>query len=138
LPGLSCGPSPDVPDGYKNIHVGVQRRAKPEELLQLVPGDSTSARWELESEIKGDDVKGPYIQGRPGERFIYLSWGVVGDDGSFTMFRRAKLMLADVPREVLRDAVKSGRLTARLNLTDSKGNPLCARVKAPAIAWSAD
>jgi hypothetical protein len=127
-----------VPQGYTNIHVGVQRRAKPGELLHLVPGDAPSAQWELESEITGDDVKGPYIQGRPGERFIYLSWGAIGDDGSFNMFRRAKLMVADIPRDVLRAAAKSGRLTARIGLTDGKGNPLCARVKPPTIEWSAD
>jgi hypothetical protein len=117
--------------------VGVQRRAKPNELLHLVPGDARSARWEFECEIIGDDVKGQYIQGRPGERFIYLSWGVVGEDGSFTMFRRAKLMIADIPRDVLRAATKSGRLTARIGLKDGKGNPLCARVKAPTLEWSA-
>ena len=126
-----------MPEGYRNIHVGVQRRAKPNELLNLVPGNASSACWELEVEIAGDDVKGPYIQGRPGERFIYLSWGVVGDDGSFEMFRRAKLMIADIARDVLRAAAQSGRLTARLGLTDAKGNPLCARVKPPAIRWSA-
>ena len=31
-----------------------------------------------------------------GARFIYLTWGNVGEDGSFAMFRRAKLMLADL------------------------------------------
>ena len=32
------------------------------------------------------------MQGRPGARFIYLTWGEVVEDGSFAMFRRAKLM----------------------------------------------
>jgi hypothetical protein len=36
------------------------------------------------------------VQGRPGARFVYLTWGDVAEDGSFTMFRRAKLMLADL------------------------------------------
>jgi Family of unknown function (DUF5990) len=126
-----------VPEGYTNIHVGVQRRGKPSELLHLVPGDAPSARWEFESEINGEDIKGPFIQGRPGDRFIYLSWGVVGDDGSFAMFRRAKLLIADIPREIVRAAATSGRLTARIGLTDGKGNPLCARVKSPTIEWAA-
>lgn len=33
LPGSSCGPSPDVPEGYRNIRVGVQRGNRREELL---------------------------------------------------------------------------------------------------------
>ena len=36
FPGTSCGPSPQRPDGHANIHVGVQRRGKPAELLGLL------------------------------------------------------------------------------------------------------
>jgi hypothetical protein len=32
LPGASCGPSPDPPGGYHNIHVAVQRRHRRVEL----------------------------------------------------------------------------------------------------------
>src|SRR5438034_3940263 len=81
LPGISCGPSPDSPEGYRNIHVGVQRRQRRDELLGLVPGDATSAAWSLDciavQSPSGVDLKGPYIQGPPGGRFIYLSWGTV-------------------------------------------------------------
>ena len=42
LPGRSCGPSPDRPGGHQNIHVGVQRRNKPDEWLELQPGDAES------------------------------------------------------------------------------------------------
>ena len=38
FPGISCGPSPDSPEGYRNIHVGVQRRQRRDELLGLVSG----------------------------------------------------------------------------------------------------
>ncbi len=51
------------------------------------------------------DVTGPYIQGRPSERFIYLSWVTVDDANNATLFRRAKLWLDDgVPRETLTPA----------------------------------
>lgn len=53
------------------------------------------------------------------------------------MFRRAKLMLADVPTEVMAAATVSSVLEARLGLTDATGNPVCARVKPPAIRWTA-
>jgi hypothetical protein len=136
LPGRDCGAGDNFP-GYSNIHVGVQRKRSRDEILDLHRGDATSATWLLDCSVDGTDVRGPHIQGRPGERFIYLSWGSVGDDGRFTMFRRAKLMLADVPADVLAAAAASGTLVGTLGLTDAKGNPLCARVKPPQIEWSA-
>ena len=78
------------------------------------------------------------MSGPPGSRFVYLSWGMVGDDGEgFEMFRRAKLRLDEVPTEVLDRAVEDGRLVGRLGLTDAKGNPTCAAVGPDAIVWRA-
>ncbi|MFD4430446.1 DUF5990 family protein [Nocardia sp. NPDC058497] len=136
LPGSSCHPA-GAP-AYTNIHVGVQRRNRPEELLDLQRGDAESVTWTLECSVDGADVRGPYVQGGPGARFVYLSWGTVDDAGTFAMFRRAKLMLADVPTEVMAAATVSGVLEARLGLTDATGNPVCARVKPPAIRWTAE
>ncbi len=140
LPGLACGPSPERPGGHQNNHVGVQRKNRPDELLGLVPGDAPSATWLVECSAvetaSGIDVKGPYVQGPPGGRFIYLNWGVVDDDGTFTMFRRAKLMFDGIPQAVLKSAADLGTLVARLSLTDPKGNPLCAAVRPPLIDWS--
>jgi hypothetical protein len=135
LPGRECGAGGNFP-GYSNIHVGVQRKNRPHELLDIHPGDASSAEWTLDCSVDGTDVRGPHIQGRPGERFIYLSWGSVDNNGHFTMFRRAKLMLADVPTDVLDAAATSGTLVGTLGLTDAKGHPLCARVKPPQIRWS--
>ena len=141
LPGASCGPGPDWPDGHPNIHVAVQRRSKPAELLGLCPGDAATAEWTLECSAtespSGVDVRGPYVQGPRDGRFVYLSWGVVGEAGEFTMFRRAKLMLDGVPPDVLRGAVTAGVLVGRLGLTDEKGHPRCAAIRPPLITWSA-
>jgi Family of unknown function (DUF5990) len=142
LPGASCGPGPDYPDGDHNVHVAVQRRNKPGELLGMVRGDVPVVEWTLECSTaetsSGFDVKGPYVQGPPGGRFVYLSWGVFGGAGEFTMFRRAKLMLDGVPTDVVRAAVAGGVLVGRLGLTDEQGGPRCAAVRPPLIAWSAD
>jgi Family of unknown function (DUF5990) len=137
LPGRDCGVGDNFP-GYANIHVGVQPKNSRGELLDLHRGDAPSATWTLDCSMDGTDARGPHIQGRPGDRFIYLSWGTVDDDGRFTMFRRAKLMLADVPTDVLAAAARSGTLVGSLALTDAKGHPLCARVTPPKIHWSAD
>src|SRR5262249_26696638 len=127
--------------GHHNIHVGVQRRSRPAELLGLVAGNAPSATWTLDCTCtpssSGMDFKGPHIQGPPGTRFIYLSWGTVALDGTFTMFRRAKLQLDAIPLDVVTEAMRRGVLVGRLGLTDRKGNPLCAAVRPPVIEWSA-
>jgi hypothetical protein len=74
----------------------------------------------------GFDLKGPYLQGPPGTRFIYLFWGTVDDATNFELFRRAKLWLDCIPSsEVIASAVDQGLLVGRLGLSDRHGNPLC-------------
>ncbi len=136
LPGRACGPDDGIPS-YANVHVAVQRRDRPAELLDPQPGDAARASWTLECTVTGTDVKGPFVQGRPGNRFVYLSWGSVDGSGAFTMFRRAKLVLDAVPADVLEAAVRDGQLTGRLGLTDDRGHPLCARVVPPRVTWTA-
>ncbi|MFD8351512.1 DUF5990 family protein [Streptomyces coelicoflavus] len=138
LPGRECGQA--CGPGYRNIHVAVQRRDRPTELLGLHQGDAVSAQWDLEVTATpvedGWDLRGPYVQGRPGGRFIYLSWGTIDDQEAFTMFRRAKLWFDGIAPEVLAQAVNGGLLVGRLGLTDTHGNPLCAAVRPPLIEWS--
>ncbi|MFD8003982.1 DUF5990 family protein [Streptomyces mirabilis] len=141
LPGLSCAPAPGSDQAYRNIHVAIQRRGRPSELLAPQPGNALAVSWTLECTANaspaGTDVKGPYVQGRPDGRFIYLSWGTVDEAHTFTMFRRAKLMLDAIPAETLIASTQTGLLVGRLGLTDPRGNPLCARVVPPAIIWTA-
>ncbi|MCO1594241.1 DUF5990 family protein [Micromonospora sp. RHAY321] len=136
LPGRRAGPEADALR-LGNVHVGVQRKA---DVVDQVSADAASATWRFEvssPEVDGMlDVGGPWVHGRPGARFLYLSWGAVTDDG-FAMFRRAKLMFTDIPTELLRAAHEDrGMLVGRLGLTDAAGGPVCARVHPPAIAWT--
>jgi hypothetical protein len=140
LPGRACAPRGNFP-GYDDIHVAVQRRNRPHEWTGMVPGDAASARWDLECEVvdtaDGPDFSGPYVQGRTHQRFIYLSWGTLATDGTFTMFRRAKLWLDCLDPDLVDAARRSGTLVAQLGLSDAHGHPLCAAVRPPLIAWSA-
>jgi hypothetical protein len=116
----------------------VQVRGDPE---GLTPGDAASAAWDLDVELFNDkgglDFRGPAVHGKRGERFLYLTWGDVCADGSFKMFRRAKLMLNRVDPALVRDAEQRGvPLVAAVELTDGRGGPRCARVDPPAITWS--
>jgi hypothetical protein len=119
-----------------NVQVGVQRKT---EVVDRVPADADAATWAFEvtsREVDGLlDVGGPYVHGRPGARFLYLSWGSVDGD-SFAMFRRAKLLFGDIPTAMLRAAHDDGGvLTGQLGLTDADGGPRCARVRPPDIVW---
>ena len=72
-----------------NVHVGVQlrrdRSARPPArrrrsgALEVGVVDPTG--------VDGPDFRGPAVQGKRGERFLYLTWGDVGPDGEFEMFR---------------------------------------------------
>ena len=116
---------------HGNVHVGVQRGS---EVVQLVPGDAPSAVFEFDVVRRDDgDFRGPFVHGKPGDRFLYLSWGDVAPDGSFEMFRRAKLMLAAVPRGLLGPGTTM--LEGYLPLTDDKGGPVCAAVRPPSVNW---
>ena len=133
-------PGREFPPDRGNVHVGLQRRREP---VELVPGDAESATWSFECRTTetpdGLDVTGPHIQGRRGDRFVYLTWGTVDGAGAFEMFRRAKLMLDAVDPSTLAAADAPGRqLVGRLGLTDSRGGPLCAAVRPPLIEWSAE
>jgi hypothetical protein len=82
---------------HDNVHVGIRVGRQPS---GLVPADAETSSSTIPIEViareAGLDFRGPAVQGRPGARFVYLTWGDVTEDGSFTMFRRAKLMLADI------------------------------------------
>jgi hypothetical protein len=135
LPGRTCGPGPDFPDGHHNIHVAVQGRKGQTDLFGLLRADAPRAVWELACTVVAPgDLRGPQIQGGPGKRFVYLTWGVVAGD-VFTMFRRAKLWLDAVPADVMSSACDRGLLVGQLGLSDAKGWPLCASVRPPRITW---
>jgi uncharacterized protein DUF5990 len=127
------------PDGstMDNVHVGVQVRREP---AQLIRADRREISWTVDIDVvpaeDGFDFRGSAVQGRRGDRFLYLTWGQVGTDGAFEMFRRAKLMLDRVDPQLIESAMVTGRLDVRVDLTGPDGGPRCARVDSPAIAWS--
>jgi hypothetical protein len=112
--GTDC---PSLP----GVTVGVQRGG---EVVDEQPADGTDKRWAVElTAVQGRDVRGPYVHGRPGDRFVYLSWWRDGEG----MFRRAKLMLDSLP------SYEDQVLTVRLAMRD--GSPLCAAVRPPVLVW---
>ena len=127
--------------GRSGVHVGLQRGRDPE---CLVPGDAPQAEFTVPVRLVttadgAADFAGPHVQGRRGGRFVYLTWGEVGPGGGFAMFRRAKLLLGDIPGGQLREAVAGGgALRARLALSAPDGSPRCASVRPPDVRWSVE
>jgi Family of unknown function (DUF5990) len=124
---------------YEPIHVGVQRQQRAE-VVGLVPGDAAQAVFDLTVDVvtdqEGLDFRGPFVHGKRGERFVYLSWGQVGLNGVFEMFRRAKLHLSALAERDVARAVETGSgIDAVLDLTDEQGGPLCAAVRPPRVQW---
>jgi hypothetical protein len=122
-----------------NVHVGIQIRSDPSD---LVSGDAKDARWDIDVTVDeqpdtGFDFRGPAVHGRRGERFLYITWGNVDDNGRFEMFRRAKLILGRIDPKLVATAQRTARpLVGRIRLTDHKGAPRCARVDPPDLTWS--
>ena len=126
---------PRVVAGHE-VLVGLQRGR---DVVSPRPVAGSSMTFEAELDVvltpAGVDYRGPWVQGRRGERFLYLCWG--HDDGSgFVTARRAKLMLGVLDPAEMATARRSATLQARLPLTDAGGQPVCAAVRPPVIRWT--
>ncbi len=83
----------------------------------------------------GLDFRGPYVQGKKGKKFVYLSWGELGNDGGFTMFRRAVLHFTAIKSKDWRRAISSSRIIeGTVDLTDDRGGPICANIDSK-VTW---
>lgn len=131
-------PLPQAEDADGPVLAGMQRRREvPSPVPVPTSGDSMTFDAAIDIAVRpaGLDLRGPWVHGRPGDRFLYLSWGHEVD-GAFVMFRRAKLMLGVLDPADLAAARSEHVLTARLSLVDERGGPACAAVRPPAIRWS--
>ncbi|HEV7645193.1 MAG TPA: DUF5990 family protein [Pyrinomonadaceae bacterium] len=123
---------------YRDVHVGIQRG---EDVIETVRGDSKTAEFApvfKVAELPGGAANflGPFAKGTKDQRFFYLSWGELGKNNIFRMFRRAKIHLSHLKwADVERAAKANSALTVHLSLTDHCGWPLCASVKPPYVKW---
>ncbi len=109
------------------------------EVEDPVPAVET-AEFDFEIDIAhanaGVDFKGSHVNGRKGDRFLYLSWGLPDPTEPFVMFARAKIKLADIPSELLElVANDDGVLVCELQATNKKGQPASGTINSPAVIW---
>ena len=84
------------------------------------------------------DFRGPFVQGRPGNRFIYVNSGTYAGDQDSCWSRRAKVPLAGITRSLARNlqATPNARLEARILGTSRDGGPSCGSVLPLGSGWA--
>ena len=94
-------------------------------------------------EVVEDDSKGAFrlrghaVQGRPGNRFVYLRMGAYAGQAGIDAGWRAKVSLEGITRKLL-DAVRAkrgGMLEVQFTGTGPKGGPACATVPLLGEGW---
>ena len=63
------------------------------------------------------------MQGKRGDRFVYISWGLTPDPDDFGLFRRAKVILDEMPVDLL----EAQAVMATIKGTAADGGTVCAR-----------
>ncbi|MCY4756763.1 DUF5990 family protein [Pelomonas aquatica] len=83
------------------------------------------------------NFRGPYAQGAPADRFIYLNSGTLAGQSASCWERRAKVKLAAIPRPLIESAVgdPACAIEARILGTAGDGGPVCASIRPHAISW---
>jgi hypothetical protein len=85
----------------------------------------------------GFHLGGPAVQGRAGERFVYLCIGAYAGQLDTPIARRAKVRIEGIQRKHIAaaKAKRGGTLEVRFAGTDSKGGPACATVPLLGKGW---
>ncbi|MGC4027309.1 MAG: DUF5990 family protein [Steroidobacteraceae bacterium] len=109
------------------------------------PSSATRSRicFDFEVEVVGSDatgalrLRGPAVQGRPGQRFVYLRIGTYAGQTGTDVARRAKIGLEGVTLKLLKavKARRGGVLEVQFTGTDSKGSAACATVPLLGRGW---
>lgn len=87
----------------------------------------------------GVRLLGPFVQGPPSGRFVYVNSGTYAGDASSCWSRRAKVSLNSVTEQLLGELAASpgARLEARIAGTAKDGGPACATVPLFGTGWRA-
>jgi len=81
--------------------------------------------------------RGPFVQGPPSGRFIYINSGTYAGQADSCWSRRAKAPLSGIAWELIEDALSKSSvvLEARIAGTAGDGGPVCATVRLLEGGW---
>jgi hypothetical protein len=114
-----------------------------DELVKPASSTKTRISFEFSVDLVEDSspggflLRGPAVQGRPGERFVYLRIGAYAGQIGTSAGWRAKIGLEGISRKLVA-AVKAKRLgvlEVQFAGTGPKGGPACATVPLLGVGW---
>ena len=115
------------------VRLGIQ---KGQEVVDDVPAEGDGVTFTATLRVDGEhetgepNFLGPYAQGKPKDRFLYLCWGERMAE-RWDPFRRAKVPLTHLDWRRLDQAWNAGEpITLTVALTDKRGGPACGTVEA--------
>jgi hypothetical protein len=124
----------------KGVDYGLQKgRGSAFEIVQRQRSAGLDLVFEFPAGVKLDgsgspSLAGPFVQGPPDGRFVYISIGAyAGQDGS-VWSRRLKVPLTGMPGLTGRKLEAGAVLETRVPGTARDGSPACATVK-PFLGW---
>jgi hypothetical protein len=81
---------------------------------------------------------GPFTQGPPASRFVYVNSGTMAGESAEPWTRRAKIPLAGITEAMIDEALADpgSRIEARIQGTARDGGPACATCRPLAAGWS--
>jgi hypothetical protein len=81
---------------------------------------------------------GPFTQGPPASRFVYVNSGTMAGESETPWTRRAKIPLAGITAAMVRKALTApgARIEARIQGTARDGGPACATCRPIGGGWS--
>jgi hypothetical protein len=95
-----------------------------------------TVRVELRGPRGAPNFLGPFTQGPPAARFVYVNVGQSAGQHDSPWSRRAKIPLTEISAAHIKEALESGaRLEVHYDGRGRDGGPTCATVRLPAGAW---
>jgi hypothetical protein len=81
---------------------------------------------------------GPFTQGPPATRFVYVNSGTMAGEPGTPWTRRAKIPLAGITATMVKEALRDprARIEARIQGTARDGGPACATCRPLGTGWA--
>jgi len=95
-----------------------------------------TARAVCDGKLKEPNLLGPFVQGPPKERFVYIGIGTFAGQTSTEWSRRLKVPLSGVSADMVNEAAPDSGVAFETHVpgTGKDGGPNCATVK-PFVGW---
>ncbi len=133
-----------VEDPVPGVAMALQRGASAKaELVAPASRSASAVAFDLDVVVAGrlpdgqPRLLGPYVQGPPDARFVYLCVGRYAGQADAEWARRMKVPLGGLGWEAIEALPPGARLSGRVAGRDREGEPACASVAILPPGWRA-